>query len=395
MKLGEIYSFFKIKQEGVVLFFCLYPLFFFIQTLVGVGVLPSVLSNQRFILSALFFIPCLYFLKNNFVRSISLRPSNISDVYLFFIVFFVFQVLINFVFGANLDVVVFHISIIMQSLFVFYIFSVLNFRSKALFYSCLLSFAGMSAVVYLFSVNGFFNLKMYGGGDSESIVTYQAFGVAYLMSTLYLLFYSPGFLIRILIYFVAVPVLYLNGARSEFFAFLIGIAIVEFINSKNRIYLSIFVSFLITILLFSLRFLISYLPENRVLNIITLTKDESVSNRDRFFSAGLDSINNSLVLGDYASYNPGEYIHNFVSVWVDLGFVGLVVFLFVTIGLLLSCWKDLLKRIAVDNAALNCSVVLISMAVLLFVTGKYFSYELLPAAAGAYSNFKKKNRLGL
>jgi O-antigen ligase len=167
--------------------------------------------------------------------------------------------------------------------------------------------------------------------------TYQGLARAYLMTAAFALMFLPVALLRWAGYAGVTFVLFLLGARSEIIGAVILFALFEIAMSRRPLRALLITSVTIAaigLVLFSLIDWIEYLfPDNRLLTLVLKqTGDASVEERALQQALAWDTVLGKPILGDYGHYakelSAGAYAHNWVSVWVDLGIIGLLLFLF-------------------------------------------------------------------
>lgn len=166
--------------------------------------------------------------------------------------------------------------------------------------------------------------------------TYQGLARSYLITSAFGLIFVKFFLVRWAGYALVTFVLFLLGARSEIVGAIIMFAIFEIAMSrKPRQALAITVSVIgiLSLILFSLIDWLEYLyPDNRLLTLLLRQEaDGSLQERAIQHALAWDAILAKPILGDYAHYakelSAGAYAHSWISAWVDLGIMGLLLFL--------------------------------------------------------------------
>ncbi len=97
------------------------------------------------------------------------------------------------------------------------------------------------------------------------------------------------------------------------------------------------------------------------------------------------------VLGDYASYPAGDYAHNVLSAWVDLGLFG---FIFLIALLLLPALSLIPRGLSGASTSHECLLAffLLSVTLFLLLTSHYFVDMTTGAALGAFSNYRSRRQ---
>jgi O-antigen ligase len=219
-------------------------------------------------------------------------------------------------------------------------------------------------------------------GVSESLITYQGYAFAYFVTLTWTVALLHGHgAWRVLVYLLAFIALFLNGARSEFAAALIGFLVLEFLlaPSKSRAMLAA----ALAVLLFAAVYMVfeEELQEYRVITIFTdYSEDLSVLDRKKMYQDGLSTILTYPLAGRMGSYLGGEYIHNYLSAWVDLGAVGFAAFL--VLSALPAVYLWLQRRHLKADHELQLLFMLTFSTLLLSFTAKPFTQYLLPLTLG-------------
>lgn len=241
----------------------------------------------------------------------------------------------------------------------------------------------MSAMIFHNSLSGgLIGAALESIGVSESLITYQGYAFAYFVTlTWAVALLNRHGAWRALIYLLAFVALFLNGARSEFAAALIGFVILEFLlaQSKSRAMLAA----AIAVLLFAALYLVfeDELQDYRVITIFTdYSEDLSVLDRKKMYQDGVNTILAHPITGRLGSYLGGEYIHSYLSAWVDLGAIGFAAFLILSALPGLHIWLQ--RHNLKTDHELQLLFMLTFSTLLLSFTAKPFTQYLLPLTLG-------------
>lgn len=365
-------------------FVIVYSGFFFYQTLVAIGYVPPILGAYWGMMNFIVFFP-LFFM---FVFSLNGQfPLNNGDkFFLIFISYFICILLVNGALGKNSTIILSHVSSVFQLLTAFFIFRMINIHSTTFKNVNFMFWLIMTAIIFFYSVNGSFNFQRNSDvGDDASIGTYQAFGFVYLITSILLHTFIKSLFLRYIFHITTLVALFLNGSRSDLIAYALSIFILEFVTlSFNR---KVIVIFLITISsTFILETTKEIAPDSRILLLFSTEKDTSVSERGKLFEQGLVTLNKNPFLGDFASYSPGNYIHNGLSAWVDMGLIGFLIYVG-TIGFSYLWAAYYVFYLKDHNKLLLLSLSYLSISVLLTFFAKNFTYTLVPVGLGIFSNY--------
>jgi hypothetical protein len=382
----------KVKLATIHLaFFLLFPGFFFYQTLLGLGVISAFLGGYFAIISLAIILPLIFF----YLIDIKQGKNYFSttDLYFYiFIFYFFFIVAINFISGANIIIVQKHLLSIIYFINIFIIFKIISLNDKKLkiiSVSCLLA---MSIIIFYFSVDGSFYLALLGTSKNpESVATYQGFSRSYLLTFVVTIAFIRLIKARILIYIIAAASLFLNSARSEFVAMLFLIPIIEIYYSEHKISIALCVLLITLVIGLNFEQIFNLLPNNRISELADLSHSSSANLRNYLALQAIHTINENPILGDYASYKSGDYSHNILSAWVDLGLFGFIFLLAILIRPALGLFFDgFFIRTKSGDFLLACSLICVSL--LLVFTSTTFDNMLIGAALGAYSKYRCKKQ---
>lgn len=377
---------------GLLAFLLLFPGFFFYQTLIGMGAMPAFLGGYFTAVSFALFVPLgfSYFLS---VRASGYRLPGTDVYFAFFLAYFFLVVAINFVFGARASTARNHLFSILYFVNLFIIFRGIDLAAPGIRRAALAALLLMSAIIFYFSADGSFQLSLYGeASDPESVATYQGFARSYLFTFVAVICYVKRLAARGFLYFIAAVALFLNGSRSELAAMLFLIPIVEVYRSRHKLGMIFFIVLVVALFGLNLEHAMQLSPESRVWELADLSRSDSSNARDHLTLQALQTIRAHPILGDYGSYLSGQYSHNILSAWVDLGMFGFAYMLFM---LILPAIKllagEYFLRAKSGDFLLACSLICITL--LLLAIAKTFDDMLTGAAMGAYAHYKIKRRL--
>lgn len=371
-------------------FLLLFPGFFFYQTLLGLGKISGFLGGYFSEIIAIFIFPLLI----SYAKKIKgYRLNSRIDLYFaIYIAYFLLIIGLNFLSGANITTVLNHLRAIGYYVTLFIIFKTINLEHQLFRLSLVCSLAAMAAIIFSFSVDGTFYLATQNlAGDGDSVATYQGFSRSYFITLAVIVSFIKLPRHRAIIYCVAGPALYVNGARSEFAALLFMLPIIEIYRSKRKLYALAVIVTILAIVAFNFDLIISALPTNRMLELLDLSQSTSANARRQLNQLAINTIVAHPILGAYASYTPGDYAHNVLSAWVDLGLFG---FLFL-LALLLIPALSLIPRGLFGRATSNeclLAFCLLSATIFLLFTSHNFTDMTTGAALGAFSNYRSRRQ---
>lgn len=370
-------------------FFLLFPGFFAYQTLLGLGLIRAYLGGY-FAVVALAVLPALLLSYLRRLHAQAFRLHRVDAAFLGFLAYFGAIIACN-AGSADGAIMAAHILAMAYMLILFIIFKSLDFDSRRFQLTQLAALVAMSAVVFSYSVDGAFYLAVLGAArDPDSVATYQGFSRSYLVPLVVALACARRAPARWALYALGLPTLYINTARSEFGALLFLVPLLELHAARHRLAMVAALALLALLLKLNLDAIVAAVPDNRTLELLDLSHSSSVSARHHLTEQALRTIALHPILGAYASYPPGNYAHNILSAWVDLGLFGF--------GALLLLMGYPLVQMAVHGYLVGgrasrdrrfvLAWSLLGVTMLLLCMSHNFSDMLVGAALGAYARYR-------
>jgi hypothetical protein len=378
---------------GMLAFLALFPGFFFYHTLLGLGLTGAFLGGYFAPVSLLAAPPLCFFYAYKVRRDQA--QLGLPDLCFFlYISYFLIVVAIQALAGANPVIVGNHFLGALFIVNMFFIFRLTDFSRADVRFAALASLAAMSAIVFAYSVDGAFYLAPQGTArNPESLATYQGFSRSYLVTFVAAIAFCRARTLRVLLYCVAAPTLFVNTARSEFAALLFLVPLIEIYYSNKKLLLTLVLAALCLLVYAYLEPLLSMLPDNRILELLDLSQSTSANKRHHLSLYAMNTIANFPAFGDYASYTPGFYSHNVLSAWVDTGFFG---FVFVLALLIIPTAQMFIRGYLLRKQS-PLFILAFSFActtLLLLVNSHYFTDMLIGATLGSYSKYRYGRKYG-
>jgi hypothetical protein len=365
-------------------FFLLFPGFFFYHTALGIGAMGAFLGGYFSPVSILLVLPLsvLYLAR---VRRDPNRLAKVDMAFWLFLAYFFAVVAVNAAFGKSMQIAANHMLGILFLINIFIIFKTADFASPAFRRMGLASLVAMSAIVFAYSVNGVFYLGALGmAKDADSLATYQGFSRSYIITFVAVIACTRSAWLRLFLYGIAAPTLFLNSARSEFAALLFLIPFIELYRTRHKLLVLLTGALLLLLMQANLDLILAHLPENRILELFDLSHSSSANKRHHLSVHALQTIRAHPLLGDYASYAAGNYAHNILSAWVDTGLFGITALFVLLLAPMVPMFVDnYFSGRPAGNFLLAFSFCCIT--VLLLLTSHYFTDMLIGATLGAYS----------
>lgn len=225
--------------------------------------------------------------------------------------------------------------------------------------------------------------------DRDTLATYQDFALLYLIVSVLCLAALRSPWCRALVFGVATLVLFMNGARSELIALLLATLLISWCLTRHRLALAAGMLGLVLAAAAAISAalatgtLAELLPYNRVIDLIENRAEGTLSERGEMLAEAWATLGKHPLLGHYASYKPGEYAHNILSAWIDLGIVGLALLLLLLVLPLVDLGRQFARR--QRDVGFVGTLTLLLLALLLLLAAKAFTYNLVPFAVGAYA----------
>ena len=380
------------KKNLVLIILVLFIFFGFIVYNIGnlLGFFDVLPTGWLFISSAIS-LPILLLFKNEYNYKQSYLKS--SDFYFkFYLVIFIIVLLSAYCNGKNEMIILGNVSNIIV-IYVFYLIGK-NFPEvfSGIINKLLLIFYAFATIFILLNRSTIINFWDF----VDVSLNYQGLGLSYFVLTL---INFPNFkrTFRLPIYFVSIFVLSILGARSEIIGLCFAIVIYEFFYLKLELRFILTLSFILLIILLPsiIGFLAEVTGQQKLNGIINYSKDDSFTNREFYNNMGYKTIQENSLLGDYASYESGEYIHNVLSAWVDVGFFG---FFSIILAMLFSV-KNLIKLTLNHKGSFLFMILAFNISVFIVsIFSKYHMYPLIGLALGMksmifayYNNQLKEN----
>ena len=273
----------------------------------------------------------------------------------------------------------------------------------------LLWMAGLFSVALLWAAQTDLLGLLLRGSDESSAATYQGLARAVLITAAFGLAGQRLRLIRWSGYMITLFVLFMVGARSEIVGAAILFGVLEVAASRRPMVTAMVVAAstaLRAIVLFgALDTLSDFFPGSRFFALLMEgSGDASVVERASYQELAWQAVLESPMLGNYGHYehvaSSGAYAHNWLSAWVDLGLMGLLLF---TALHLIAAWSAALvyrsaaasgdsarKRQAALGIGLLAMVTVFNLVAKSFADpGLATATALLAALVGAYP-FRRK-----
>lgn len=380
----------------IFLFFIVYNLAtkigFFPKYFGGYYTFSIVLSSV--LVGRLFFCHFFSSLKSLLAKEISFG-DGVNIVFLIFLVLFFIRVILGYFEGADFDVVLALAGAAVQFTCLYVICVYMPINGFVFFKVNFVSFIIASILIFIFYALGGNDFVISGLSSGVAVdyeLNYQGVALAYALLTVFGISCIRGFPVRMFFWAVSFGLLFLIGARSEFVLVLVAFLCLEFFFNRDRflswVWKGLFALLIAMVSIFLFLTGYSFEIDTRIAGLLDVSKDESMIARSYLNHRGYQTIEENIIFGDFASYAPGQYMHNFFSSWVDLGFAGffllLSAFVLCAIG---GCLSRLTKERSIVLSLLA------SCAILLVFVKAYF-YILVPVVLGLFVGAYSKSLVG-
>lgn len=368
-------------------FLFVFPGFFVYHALVASGYLPPLLAGYSHAITALV-LPLVALSFGQHLGARAWQLNGLETALFSMLGYFLVVELFGIAGGAPPAIAWPHVAITIQFAVLFMLFGTLDPTRAANRRWLWVAVGVMSAIVLLNLSDGAFVIAILDLPFDEKVLsTYQGYAFVYLVTALLLASHTRRRSMRMLVYLLGTVCLFFNGARSEFAAFVAVCLLLEGCLTRRLTWLLVGLGASVGMVIVAWPWLADLLPDSRVLNLLEVSADESVRERQAMFREAWQTVVRHPVVGDYASYAVGEYAHNLLSVWVDFGILGLLAFS----GLLFVPLADLVMhaRRHVGDARFACAMAFMGAAALLYLTAKNHEYAMLPIALAAYARFHR------
>lgn len=362
----------------------LFLLIFFLYTpitvLISMGVIEELPFGWMF-LSSIASLPFLLLTRDDIKGTVLGKP--VIFFYLFLCIFS--AVLILNYNAANMDLVKGHISNIIVLITLYLLASKIDFSNKFFKNASLITFV-LSSLFILYNRNFITNFWDY----IDVSLNYQGIGMCYFLLSLPI-FMHDNKTFRNTCFIICLVCLNIIGARTEMFSFLFIIIILEIFSRPRRIRVFLLLALIILFLVFMAvgKDILDLMGLNKMSEVLfNLEKDESWIERKILLTEGIRTIKSNFFWGKYGSYDEGEYIHNILSAWVDLGFLG---FTTLVLSLILTVIESL--KILYNEQPNKKDVLFLGFTLTIFVISvfsKHYTYPLIGFCIGLYNRFSTK-----
>ncbi len=241
-----------------------------------------------------------------------------------------------------------------------------------------------------------FFARSLGDANAEEVSTYQGYARSAMVMLVFLLAVTRSALKRAAIIGLGGFVMFLLGARSELYGFLIlSMGLLGVWSGISARYLAIMMAILVLgIVTLATQF--EAIAESRQLQVFDLSGDSSWQARQRLEQKAVEQLLAHPLIGDFGGHigvggSDGGYAHNVLSAWVNYGLPGFALYL----GLTLAALAGSAHRMILARDLSSCWVLAFSMnavCLLLMVIAKPVFWPLPALGWGCFANALVRHR---
>ena len=379
-----------------VVFLTLFPGYFYYHTAVAGGFFPPVLGGFFGPMAVVLGIPLLLLGSSALIAG--RRPMLFIDrAFILYVIFVLAWSSLHFLFGKGAQgaqpVYLYNLGALFLWLVVYAAARNLDLDGKYLRWILSLSLLYFLAIAAWQSDGQFYDTEKLAG-DAVQVSSYQGLARSAAVVALALLAMNRGMRAALIIV-IAVPLLFLLGARSEFMAFVVVAAMLFGVREGASRTTLIWVPLGIAGIAYLAISFNVFEGNSRILQILEIRESASYQARSELMQYAVKTITEHPVLGDYASEldlgEMGSYAHNALSAWVSYGLAGFLGFvLLLGCALLQSAWLARKGFAADPQVALALAFSL--YAVTLAATAKSVNDPIFALAWGAAACALDKHR---
>jgi hypothetical protein len=382
------------KNLATFSFLLLFPGYFFYHYAIGRDYIPPVLGGYFGIVSVFLLVPLAMANLKLVIKNFDLPVLIFFAIMLLTLVVAVMQYVLGNPKFLTEEMLAWSISGFIFNLVCFFVAARLSIKEVAKYGYWLIP---LMATIVLLNIGdrGFFYLKAEVGEFSSIVSGYQGFGRS--IVTLLLLvcgfYYKRRYRLYPLI-IIGIVGLFFNGARTEFILFILVLVVVKLFYSirSPRNFLSLFFLMGISVL-FMVNFAELFI-DSRISGLLDLSSGTSASIRLIQISYAIEQTFQNPVLGNYGSYvelgGVGSYPHNLLSAWLNLGLVGLSLYVSLFIALWIIALKGFLDKN--NDEYFNVFLFFLVFVSAALIVSKDHSYMLVGLLVGFYVQLSGKKK---
>lgn len=327
----------------------LFPGYIVYHGLLAFNIIPDFLGGLYGLVSLFTGIIFILLLFNNINVVIKKKYSVITILFIFYILLYAF---VNYLFSHNthIDAALYQslqITFLLFTLFFIGLFAPINEKKIYKIYYISHGILLISIISFVLATGSIFlSLEKYFVVENN-ISSYQGIARGALIILLVLISFSKTKWNLIFLVSSGIFVLFIIGARSEFYIFVIAVIFYGLIKMRYNPKLAISITILLLIGIIYFNSNVDVISSSRQLRVTDLSKDTSWLMRLEFRANAIDTILKNPILGDFGSHakfgTVSNYSHDFLSAWVNYGIVGFLAYMSLIIWSTLASGYHILK----------------------------------------------------
>lgn len=380
----------KVSNISGFSFFLIFPGFFYYSWMVGSGLIPPLSLGYYKVVIILVF--SLFLTRSVFYGGgVIFSHGRLGLIFILLQAYMAVVAFVNYLLGVgdNYSGLLFSwvVAGCLLNIALYYVGRSLDLNKSKWYFFILIGF--LVVIILNLGEDNMFYLKRDAVDDvQDDIATYQGFGRSLMVFGLASVIFSKKFF-SVLCFFLSLLMLFLNGARTEMFLFVLGVLSYAFfvMGFFRGIVISLGVVFVVVCLGY---FYYAFNPASRMFEFILADQSSSGSMRLEMLLFSLNAVFSdfkNMIFGDFGSYvyfgGVGAYPHNLFSAWHNFG----IIVFFLYVWLLSYVWR-LFSHFKSKKPLLAFGFSILTVTTVAFMVSKDNSYMLFGLLIGIASNRK-------
>ena len=380
----------KASKVAALAFLAIFPGFYFYHFAVSMYVIPSFLAGWHGPMTLIFAVPLAFsFLAFIFKNRLSVLSDPITLMAGLLLVYTVGWLLINMSLQPNHPG---HEELVAAILAMFVYFmtgalldldGVRKWLLPCWIIMVLLAVTNVTIGAYMFQTS----LETETGSP-----LYQGLARSFMVVAMAMIALPPGIVARLIVGLFSIAALFVIGARSELYGFILTYAIAELTMSRRNIFRVTMLGLAGLAIALVVTSYLGLLGASRQLLVFDLGADASWNVRNHFEYFARTQIAENPIMGVYGGHwqiEEGGYAHNALSAWVSLGIVGFMLYMALSIVAVTRSFRTIK---AVDSAMSRFAFMMALVALVLVIVAKPVFWA-FPAMAWALNTRAVRKKL--
>lgn len=274
----------------------------------------------------------------------------------------------------------------------FFIGNRLPLNHKGFLNACLVGLFLMVAItIFLSEDHAFYTVRTSGLAELEDVSSHQGFANSIaIVGVVLIAAYSAKTAVRLAVLGVALIGVFLSGARTELVLLVVSCVFMFLLEgiAKRRLILRVGLSGVVLAGVVASLIALETTTTNRMFGLIYMSDDESARMRGVFSAEAWETISENPLLGDYMAYaqgvagGVGNYAHNLLSAWVNLGLPGFLLYCATLSGMLVFILRGVLEGLHGNLSLWRLSALLAAYVVVGMMFSKAYMWPMFGLACG-------------